>query len=188
MNAAPFVIRCTLGLWIALLPPLACFGQDAFRVESAAPAPAAELPAAGPRNLLNTEDCEIIAAPSDRPAKLLEGGFDLPTAELGEAVYAFKAPARITKVRVFINGSDAQNIKSVELLAADSPSGPFTPAARAGDTLNLKLFKTGGWQEFAIEPVTLSHFKVMATAHNHPWVRVTNDGLANGLQLVGEPE
>jgi len=174
-------LAACLGLALVVCPAPA---QDAFAVRT--DAPAEEVPGAGPRNLLNADDCEIIAAPSDRPAKLLEGGFDLPADELAEAVYAFKTPVILRKVRFFINASDAQNIKSLELLAADSPAGPFTAVARAGDTLNLKLFKTGGWQEFDIGPVTIGHFKIKAVAHNHAWVRVTNDGRGNGLQLVGE--
>ena len=184
MSASTIFLRClaaSLGLVLSACPAT---GQDAFAVPSESLAEAA--PATGPRNLLNADDCEIIAAPSDRPAKLLEGGFDLPADELAEAVYAFKTPVTLRKVRIFINGSDGQNIKSLELLAADSPAGPFTAVARAGDTLNLKLFKTGGWQEFDIEPVTIGHFKIKAVAHNHAWVRVTNDGRDNGLQLVGE--
>lgn len=141
-----------------------------------------------PRNLLNPEDAEIIAAPSDRPAKLLEGGFDLPADELAGAVYAFKRPSLLSGVRVYIESSNPQNIKSLEILSADSPAGPFAPVARAGDTINLKLFKSGGWQEFSIEPVRLTHFKIRAVTHGHAWVRIGLEGKNNGLQLTGRPE
>jgi hypothetical protein len=153
---------------------------------AAVPRVAAEEPA--PRNLLNPEDAEIIAAPSDRPAKLLEGGFDLPADELAGAVYAFKRPSLIGTVRIFIEGSSPQNIKSLEILSADSSSGPFVPVATAGETINLKLFKTGGWQEFSFEPVRLTHFQIRAVTHGHQWVRIGLEGQNNGLQLVGRTE
>ncbi len=151
------------------------------------------LPRAGaeesaPRNLLNPEDAEIIAAPSDRPAKLLEGGFDLPADELAGAVFAFKRPSEISTVRIFIEASSPQNIKSLEILAADSPNGPFVPVASAGETINLKMFKLGGWQEFSFDPVRLTHFQIRAVSHGHAWVRIGLDGQDNGLQLVGRTE
>jgi hypothetical protein len=152
----------------------------------AIPRAGAEEPA--PRNLLNPEDAEIIAAPSDRPAKLLAGGFDLPADELAGAVYAFKRPSLVGTVRIFIEGSNPQNIKSLEILSADSPSGPFVPVASAGETINLKLFKTGGWQEFSFDPVRLTHFKIRAVTHGHAWVRIGLEGETNGLQLVGRTE
>lgn len=150
--------------------------------------PAGEAPS-GPRNLLNPEDCEIIAAPSDRAAKLLEGAFDMPADELAEAIYSFRdgKGATIQGVRIFINRKDDQAIKSVEILGADSASGPFKPVAKAGDTVNLKLFKSKGWQDFSFAPVTVRYFRVKAVAHNHEWVRVENDLQSNGLQLIGEP-
>lgn len=155
--------------------------------------PAVVLPRAlaeesAPRNLLNPEDAEIIAAPSDRPAKLLEGGFDLPADELAGAVYAFKRPSEISTVRLFIEASSPQNIKSLEILAADSPVGPFVPVASAGETINLKMFKMGGWQEFSFAPVRLTHFQIRAVSHGHAWVRIGLDGQENGLQLVGRTD
>ena len=154
---------------------------------------ATALPHAGaedsaPRNLLNPEDAEIIAAPSDRPAKLLEGNFDLPADELAGAVYAFKRPSEISTVRVFIEASSPQNIKSLEILSADSPNGPFVPVASAGETINLKLFKTGGWQEFSVDPVRLTHFQIRAVSHGHAWVRIGLDGQNHGLQFMGRAE
>jgi hypothetical protein len=58
----------------------------------------------------------------------------------------------------------------------------------AGDTINLKLFKTGGWQEFSLEPVRLTHFQIRAVTHGHAWVRVGLEGENNGLQLMGRVE
>ena len=141
-----------------------------------------------PRNLLNPEDAEIIAAPSDRPAKLLEGNFDLPADELAGAVYAFKRPSEISTVRVFIEASSPQNIKSLEILSSDSPTGPFVPVASVGETINLKMFKTGGWQEFSFDPVRLTHFQIRAVSHGHAWVRIGLVGQENGLQLVGRTD
>ena len=141
-----------------------------------------------PRNLLNPEDAEIIAAPSDRPAKLLEGNFDLPADELAGAVYAFKRPSEISKVRIFIEASSPQNIKSLEILSSDSPTGPFVPVASVGETVNLKMFKTGGWQEFSFDPVRLTHFQIRAVSHGHAWVRIGLVGQENGLQLVGRTD
>jgi hypothetical protein len=154
---------------------------------------ATALPRAGaeesaPRNLLNPEDAEIIAAPSDRPAKLLEGDFDLPADELAGAVYAFKRPSEISTVRIFIEASSPQNIKSLEILASDSPTGPFVPVASVGETINLKMFKTGGWQEFSFDPVRLTHFQIRAVSHGHAWVRIGLVGQENGLQLVGRTD
>jgi len=154
---------------------------------------ATALPRAGaeesaPRNLLNPEDAEIIAAPSDRPAKLLEGDFDLPADELAGAVYAFKRPSEISTVRIFIEASSPQNIKSLEILASDSPTGPFVPVASVGETINLKMFKTGGWQEFSFDPVRLTHFQIRAVSHGHAWVRIGIVGQENGLQLVGRTD
>lgn len=141
-----------------------------------------------PRNLLNPEDAEIIAAPSDRPAKLLEGDFDLPADELAGAVYAFKRPSEISTVRIFIEASSPQNIKSLEILSSDSPTGPFVPVASVGETINLKMFKTGGWQEFSFDPVRLTHFQIRAVSHGHAWVRIGLVGQENGLQLVGRTD
>ena len=141
-----------------------------------------------PRNLLNPEDAEIIAAPSDRPAKLLEGNFDLPADELAGAVYAFKRPSEISTVRIFIEASSPQNIKSLEILSSDSPTGPFVPVASVGETVNLKMFKTGGWQEFSFDPVRLTHFQIRAVSHGHAWVRIGLVGQENGLQLVGRTD
>ena len=141
-----------------------------------------------PRNLLNPEDAEIIAAPSDRPAKLLEGNFDLPADELAGAVYAFKRPSEISTVRIFIEASSPQNIKSLEILSSDSPTGPFVPVASVGETINLKMFKTGGWQEFSFDPVRLTHFQIRAVSHGHAWVRIGLVGQENGLQLVGRTD
>ena len=154
---------------------------------------ATALPHAGaeesaPRNLLNPEDAEIIAAPSDRPAKLLEGDFDLPADELAGAVYAFKRPSEISTVRIFIEASSPQNIKSLEILSSDSPTGPFVPVASVGETINLKMFKTGGWQEFSFDPVRLTHFQIRAVSHGHAWVRIGLVGQENGLQLVGRTD
>jgi hypothetical protein len=160
--------------------------DDAFAV-STNPATAPSI--SGPRNLLNPDDCEIIAAPSDRPALLLEGGFDLPSEELALAIYGFKdaRPVTLTAVRIFINGRDDQAVKSVELLGADSPDGPFTSVLKVGETKNLKMFKTGGWQEFTFDPVRLTFFRINAVAHNHAWVKIEKDGQKNGLQFIGEP-
>jgi hypothetical protein len=164
------ILNSTFVFWVAFSLP--CLGAE----ESA------------PRNLLNPEDAEIIAAPSDRPAKLLEGGFDLPADELAGAVYAFKRPSQISAVRIFIEASSPQNIKSLEILAADSSAGPFVPVASTGETINLKLFKTGGWQELSFEPVRLTHFQIRAVSHGHAWVRIGLDGQENGLQLIGRTE
>jgi hypothetical protein len=150
--------------------------------------PRAAAEESAPRNLLNPEDAEIIAAPSDRPAKLLEGGFDLPVDELAGAVYAFKRPSLVSGVRIFIESSNPQNIKTLEILASDAPNGPFVPVASAGETINLKLFKTGGWQEFSVDPVRLTHFQIRAVTHGHIWVRVGREGQNNGLQFMGRAE
>ncbi len=168
--------------------PAARFLAAASLMLMATAVPRAGAEESAPRNLLNPEDAEIIAAPSDRPAKLLEGGFDLPADELAGAVYAFKRPSEISTVRIFIEASSPQNIKSLEILAADSPTGPFVPVASAGETINLKMFKLGGWQEFSFDPVRLTHFQIRAVSHGHAWVRIGLDGQDNGLQLVGRTE
>jgi hypothetical protein len=168
--------------------PAARFLATASLLLMATAVPRAGAEESAPRNLLNPEDAEIIAAPSDRPAKLLEGGFDLPADELAGAVYAFKRPSEISTVRIFIEASSPQNIKSLEILASDSPTGPFVPVASAGETINLKMFKLGGWQEFSFDPVRLTHFQIRAVSHGHAWVRIGLDGQDNGLQLVGRTD
>jgi hypothetical protein len=184
-------------VWSSLLglAPCTASAEDATSVTPAKQSASAEDPAVpeaevvtGPRNLLHPDYAEIIAAPSDRPAKLLAGDFDLPLDELSASVYGFKndAAATVTGIRVFINKSDDQALKSLELLVADSPAGPFTVAAKVGDTQNLKMFRTKGWQEFNFGPVTMKFFKLDAKAHNHAWLRVQNDEGVNGLQLIGE--
>jgi len=173
---------------VKMISPAAYFPVAACLLLMALALPRAGAEESAPRNLLNPEDAEIIAAPSDRPAKLLEGGFDLPADELAGAVYAFKRPSEIRTVRIFIEASNPQNIKSLEILSADSPNGPFVPVASAGETINLKLFKTGGWQEFSFDPVRLTHFQIRAVSHGHAWVRIGLDGQDNGLQLVGRTE
>jgi hypothetical protein len=173
---------------VKMISPAARFPVAACLLLMALALPRAGAEESAPRNLLNPEDAEIIAAPSDRPAKLLEGGFDLPADELAGAVYAFKRPSEISVVRIFIESSNPQNIKSLELLSADSPNGPFVPVASAGETINLKLFKTGGWQEFSVDPVRLTHFQIRAVTHGHLWVRVGREGQNNGLQFMGRAE
>jgi hypothetical protein len=103
-------------------------------------------------------------------------------------VYAFKRPSEISTVRIFIEASSPQNIKSLEILASDSPTGPFVPVASVGETINLKMFKTGGWQEFSFDPVRLTHFQIRAVSHGHAWVRIGLVGQENGLQLVGRTD
>lgn len=173
-------------LVLLALSPVSRAADDAFAVPTGS---GVASPTHGARNLLNPDDCEIIAAPSDRPALLLEGGFDLPSEELALAIYGFKdsRPVTLTAVRIFINGRDDQAVKSVELLGADSPDGPFTSVLKVGETKNLKMFKTGGWQEFTFDPVRVTFFKINALAHNHKWVKIGKEGEKNGLQFIGEP-
>ncbi len=140
-------------------------------------------------DILTTEYAELITAPNTMWEKLLVGGVDPQTGESENAVYGFKGDKTATfdTVRIFIGETTHSNIKTVELLvSADSPTGPFTSAGKV-ETQNIRMAKTGGWQEFKFTPVTAKYLKCKMTAHDSSWVRISKVGDAGkSLQILGQ--
>jgi hypothetical protein len=140
-------------------------------------------------DILTAEYAELITAPNDKWEKLLVGDVDPYTSESENAVYGFKGDKTATfdTVRIYIGETDSNNIKSVELLvASDSPTGSFKSACKV-ETQNIRMGKTGGWQEFKFAPVTAKYLKCKMTAHGGGWVRIRKMGDAGkSLQILGE--
>jgi hypothetical protein len=139
-------------------------------------------------DILTTEYAELITAPNAMWEKLLVGGVDPQTGESENAVYGFKGDKTATfdTVRIFIGETTHSNIKTVELLvSADSPTGPFTSAGKV-ETQNIRMAKTGGWQEFKFTAVTAKYLKCKMTAHGSSWLRISKVGDAGKSLQIGD--
>ena len=140
-------------------------------------------------DILTAQYAELITAPNEKWERLLIGDVDPYTSESEIAVYGFKGDRTATfdTVRIYIGETSGTNIKTVELLvASDSPTGPFKSAGKV-ETQNIRMAKTGGWQEFRFAPVTAKYIKCKMTAHESTWVRIPKVGDAGkGLQILGQ--
>jgi len=138
---------------------------------SAPAPPAGAAPASAPvaarrMNLLSPDNGgQIIAAARADWAHLIDGNEDQGVwVDGGEGVFAFKdeRPARFDTFAVLVPDTSDVNLKSFELFAADSPTGPFTSIGKF-DTQNLRLFKSP-YQEFRFQPVTAKYLKLRSLA------------------------
>lgn len=139
-------------------------------------------------NILTEEYAEVISGPSDDYQQVLKGEFKLNTAGVGQTVIGFKDEAAGTfdTIRIYIPGALGEYIKSIEVFAADSPTGPFQSVVETSETQNAKIFKTKGWQELKFSPVTAKYFQIHCTTHEYSsTVRVVKDGTQPGLQFIG---
>jgi hypothetical protein len=147
------------------------------------------LPAMGEElNILNEEYAEVISGPSDDYQQVLKGEFKLNTSGVGQTVIGFKdeATGAFDTIRIYLPGALGEYIKSIEILAGDSPTGPFKSVLQTGETQNAKIFKTKGWQELKFAPVTAKYFKINCTTHEYSsTVRVVKDDTQPGLQFIG---
>ncbi|NLI82243.1 MAG: VWA domain-containing protein, partial [Deltaproteobacteria bacterium] len=101
-------------------------------------------------DILTPETAELVTAPSGKWEKLLTGDVELKTGESDKAVFGFKGDRAATfdMVRICIEETDSTNIQSVEVLvSSDSPTGPFRSVG-VFQPQNVRIHKTGGWQEF----------------------------------------
>lgn len=144
-------------------------------------------------DILTPEYAELIMAPSERWEKLLTGetgrAVSLWQGESENAVFGFKdeKTATFDTVRVFIGETSSANIKSVEFLVSnDSPTGPFKSAGRTGETQNVRMMKTGGWQEFKFAPITARYLKCKITTHGSSEVYIYKVGDTHKtLEILG---
>ncbi len=139
-------------------------------------------------DILTPQYAELVLAPSGDWESLLVGGVQLKTSESDKAVFGFKGDrvATFDTVRICIQETHSANIKSLEILVGDSPSGPFESVGTF-QPQNVRLHKTGGWQEFTFSPVTARYVKLKATSEQVSYFRV--DKVAGGgksLQLLGK--
>ena len=132
-----------------------------------APPPVVVAPAPPPApkrtNLLAaSEGGELIAAPGVLWTQLTDGKEDRASwfRDGEEGVYQFKdgRAATFDTFATFIAGTDAGNVKELELFAADSAAGPFRSIGRFSPQ-NLRMMRSP-FQEFKFDPVTATHVKV----------------------------
>ncbi len=141
-------------------------------------------------DILTPEYMELIKAPQAAWEHLLDVGLDssIRYAESGKAVFGFKDEhtATFDAVRIFINETDSYNVKTLELLfSAASHSGPFESAGMF-EVENIRMMKTGGWQEFKFPPVTAKYVVFKMASHDGTWMRIIKDSKAGkGIQLMG---
>ncbi len=103
-------------------------------------------------------------------------------------MFGFKGdrPVTIDTVRICIQETHASNIKSLELLTGDSPTGPFQSVGTFQPE-NVRLHKSGGWQEFRFAPVTARYVKLKATSVQSAYFRVDKlEGGVKSLQILGK--
>lgn len=114
-------------------------------------------------NLLSPENGgQVLLAPSDAWLQTIDGKEEEYTGvQAGEeAVFAFKNEQAATfNTFSMLIPKSGRNPKEFELLAGESPAGPFRSMGKF-QTQNVRLMKTGGWQEFIFPPVTATYFKV----------------------------
>jgi len=138
-------------------------------------------------NLLAAENGgQLMAAPHDDWAAAIDGKLNqYASVRVGEAaVFAFKddKPARFHTFGILINNS-GRNPKELELLVGDdSPTGTFRSIG-VFHPENIKLFKTGGWQDFRFPPVKARYLKVRFNSNFEDvvWIHLVE------LRLLGAP-
>jgi VWFA-related protein len=142
-------------------------------------------------DILTPQYAELVLAPSAKWEGLLTGSVELETRESEHAVFGFKGDRTATfdTVRICIQETHSTNIKSLEVLvSADSPSGPFESVGTF-QPQNVRIHKTGGWQEFTFAPVTARYVKLKATSGQGYYFRVDKiEGGGKSLQLLGKME
>jgi len=99
-----------------------------------------------------------------------------------EAVFAFKDERRATfdRFRIFIPGK-GRNPKDLDLEASDdSSAGPFHLIATFHPQ-NVRMVRTGGWQDFDFPPVTAKYVKVRLRSNYEDviWLQLYE------LQIIG---
>jgi Ca-activated chloride channel family protein len=141
-------------------------------------------------DILTPEYAELIMAPHEQWERLLTGGDSITQPWNSEkAVFGFKGEKTATfdTVRIFIGETSDDNIKSLELLVSnDSPTGPFKSVGTF-EPLNIRMHKTGGWQEFKFAPVTAKYLICKMTTYDTAQVRIPKVGNAHkGLEILGK--
>ncbi len=141
-------------------------------------------------DILTSEHAELIKAPEEAWQHLLDGEIsNLSGEDSGKVVFGFKdeRPATFDTVKVFINESSSNNVKTLELLFSTvSHSGPFESAGTF-EVENIRMMKTGGWQEFKFPPVTAKYVIFKMTVHNSSRLYIAKDSkLGKGIQLMGQ--
>jgi len=155
-------------------------------VAAAAPAGAVQQGSPG-EDILTPKYAELVLAPSGQWEALLVGDVELKTSESEKAVFGFKGDRAATfdMLRICIQETQSRNINSLEILVSDSPSGPFESVG-VFQPQNMRIHKTGGWQEFRFAPVTARYVVLKAASDQGAYFRV--DKLKDGgksVQLVG---
>ncbi len=141
-------------------------------------------------DILTPEYAELIKAPQEAWQHLLDGEVrNIEWKESGDAVFGFKdgRTATFDAVKVFINESSDYNVKTLELLfSVTSHSGPFESAGTF-EVENIRMIKTGGWQEFKFPPVTAKYvaFKMKSNRSNIMIIPKDNNS-GKGIQLMGQ--
>jgi Ca-activated chloride channel family protein len=142
-------------------------------------------------DILTPEYAELIKAPQEAWQHLLDGGFDrnIKWKESGDAVFGFKdeRTATFDAVNVFINESSVHNVKTLELLfSTGSHSGPFASAGTF-EVENIRMMKTGGWQEFKFPPVTAKYvaFKMISHSSDSLMHILKDSKSGKSIQLMG---
>ena len=118
-------------------------------------------------NLLGPESGgQLLAAPSDLWSRAIDGKEDAVAWFMSgeEAIFAFKGeqPATFDTFSILIPDG-GENVKELELLVSDSLNGPFRSVGRF-QPQNLRLFRTGGYQDFTFAPITARYVKVKLVA------------------------
>src|SRR2546428_6400988 len=114
-------------------------------------------------NLLGPENGgQLLAAPSDLWGRTIDGREDAVGWFMSgeEAIFGFKGeqPATFDTFSILIPDG-GENVKELELFIGDSLNGPFRLVGRF-QPQNLRLFRTGGYQDFTFPPVTARYVKV----------------------------
>jgi len=146
-------------------------------------------------NLLAPENGgELVAASDDEWLKTIDGKTE-PTKDYldikkgQEGVYAFKdeQAATFETFSAFIPGADDNNLKEFELLVGDeSATGKFSSIGKF-QLQNVKVLKTGGYQEFKFPAVTAKYFKVtlVSTQGGSRWVYLYEFRLLGAVHAGG---
>ncbi len=138
-------------------------------------------------NLLSPENGgQLILAPNKAWSVTIDGQEDqFEEVQVGEeAVYAFKdeRAATFDSFSMLIPKS-GRNPKEFELFVGDSPRGPFRSLGTF-QPQNLRVMKTGGWQEFKFPPATAKYLKVKLRSNYEDvvWVDLYEFRLSGQLQ------
>jgi hypothetical protein len=140
-------------------------------------------------DILTPEYAELIKAPKAEWEKLLTGKVrQASTEESEQAVFGFKndKAASFDTLRLFIKETNQYNIKKLEIFTSrDSLKGPYQSVGTF-EFENIRMIKTGGWQEVTFAPVTAKYFTFKITSYNGSWVDIPEDGdKGKGIQLMG---